>query len=38
MDYPFPHIKIDADGKIDLSDAYAVGIGSWDKRAIIYGY
>lgn len=38
MDYPFPHIKMDANGKIDLSDAYAVGIGSWDKRAIIYGY
>nr|MBC7612471.1 zinc-dependent metalloprotease [Pseudopedobacter sp.] len=38
MDYPFPHIKMDSNGKIDLSDAYAVGIGAWDKRAIEYGY
>jgi Met-zincin/Domain of unknown function (DUF5117) len=38
MDYPHPLIKIDKDSKLDLSDAYAVGIGSWDKRAIIYGY
>lgn len=38
MDYPFPHIEMDAKGKIDLSNAYAVGIGDWDKRAIIYGY
>lgn len=38
MDYPLPRIKMDAKGKIDLSDAYAVGIGSWDKRAITYGY
>jgi hypothetical protein len=38
MDYPFPRIKMDDKGKIDLSDAYADGIGGWDKRAIIYGY
>ncbi|OAQ38234.1 peptidase [Pedobacter psychrophilus] len=38
MDYPFPHIKMDAKGNIDLSDTYAVGIGSWDKRAVLYGY
>ncbi|WP_316830797.1 zinc-dependent metalloprotease [Pedobacter aquatilis] len=38
MDYPFPRIKQRADGSIDLSDAYAKGIGSWDKRAIIWGY
>ena len=38
MDYPFPRIKLDDKGKVDLSDAYADGIGSWDKRAIIYGY
>ncbi|MEO5909245.1 MAG: zinc-dependent metalloprotease [Pelobium sp.] len=38
MDYPMPRIKMDSKGKIDLSDAYAVGIGSWDKRAITYGY
>ncbi len=38
MDYPFPRIKMKADGAIDLSDAYAKGIGSWDKRAIMWGY
>ncbi|MES2827956.1 MAG: zinc-dependent metalloprotease [Bacteroidota bacterium] len=38
MDYPFPRIKERADGSIDLSDAYAKSIGSWDKRAIMWGY
>jgi hypothetical protein len=38
MDYPFPRISMKADGTIDLSDAYAKGIGSWDKRAIMWGY
>lgn len=38
MDYPMPRIKVRADGSIDLSEAYATGIGSWDKRAILYGY
>jgi len=38
MDYPHPLEKFNADGTIDLSDAYAVGIGEWDKVAIAYGY
>ncbi len=38
MDYPHPLEKLNADGTIDLSDAYAVGIGEWDKVAIAYGY
>jgi hypothetical protein len=38
MDYPHPLEKLNADGTIDLSDAYAVGIGEWDKAAIAYGY
>jgi hypothetical protein len=38
MDYPFPLIKIDDDGALDLSDAYDTGIGEWDKRVILYGY
>jgi hypothetical protein len=38
MDYPFPRITLKADGTIDVSDAYAKGIGSWDKRAITWGY
>jgi hypothetical protein len=38
MDYPHPLEKLNPDGTIDLSDAYAVGIGEWDKVAIAYGY
>jgi hypothetical protein len=38
MDYPFPRFTLKPDGTIDLSDAYAKGIGGWDKRAIMYGY
>ena len=38
MDYPHPLEKLRDDGTIDLSDAYAVGIGAWDKVAIAYGY
>jgi len=37
MDYPHPNVKI-TDGKIDLSDAYATGIGSWDKVTVAYSY
>ena len=38
MDYPAPTVKLGADGVPDLSDAYAKGIGEWDKVAIAYGY
>ena len=38
MDYPAPRAKLSADGIPDLSDAYAKGIGEWDKVAIAYGY
>lgn len=38
MDYPHPYITLDAQGKMDYSNAYATGIGEWDKRMIIYGY
>jgi len=38
MDYPQPLTKLRADGTIDLSDAYAVGIGDWDKVAVTWGY
>jgi hypothetical protein len=38
MDYPHPMVKLGADGAPDLSDAYATGIGEWDKIAIRYGY
>ena len=38
MDYPAPLVKLGADGIPDLSDAYAKGIGEWDKVTIAYGY
>src|SRR5258708_616105 len=38
MDYPPPTIKLTPGGNIDLSDAYAVGIGEWDKVSITWGY
>ena len=37
MDYPFPLVTIE-DNAIDFSDAYAVGIGDWDKATIAYSY
>jgi len=38
MDYPHPLATLGADGTIGLSNAYAEGIGAWDKAAIAYGY
>jgi hypothetical protein len=38
MDYPPPFVKLNASGVPDLSDAYATGIGTWDKIAINFGY
>ncbi len=38
MDYPPPVVKLTSSGLPDLSDAYATGIGEWDKVAIEYGY
>ena len=38
MDYPHPLVALGPDAQIDLSNAYAVGIGAWDKVAITYGY
>ena len=38
MDYPHPWVTLDKDGIPDLSSAYAVNIGLWDKVAINYGY
>jgi Met-zincin/Domain of unknown function (DUF5117) len=37
MDYPPPLAEV-RNGSIDLSRAYATGIGAWDKVAIDYGY
>ncbi len=38
MDYPVPLIKFSDNGGFDLSDAYGDGIGSWDKRTVMYAY
>jgi hypothetical protein len=38
MDYPHPWITLGKDGVPDVSHAYAVNIGDWDKVAIDYGY
>jgi len=38
MDYPPPVAKLTGEGTIDLSDAYAKGIGEWDKVSIAWGY
>ncbi|MFK7906626.1 MAG: DUF5117 domain-containing protein, partial [Chitinophagales bacterium] len=38
MDYPHPYVTLTETGDLDFSQAYDVGIGEWDKRAIVYGY
>jgi hypothetical protein len=38
LDYPQPLVTLKPDGTIDLSDAYAVGIGEWDKVSVRYTY
>jgi hypothetical protein len=38
MEYPHPWITLGKDGVPDLSHAYPVNIGIWDKTAIDYGY
>ncbi len=38
MDYPPPSLSLNAKGEIDLSNAYATGIGEWDKVSITWGY
>lgn len=38
MDYPPPVVTLKDDGSLDVSHAYATGIGAWDKVSIAYGY
>ena len=38
MDYPHPFVTLSESGEVELGDAYAEGIGAWDKRAIVWGY
>lgn len=37
MDYPHPTITL-KNGNVDFSDAYATGIGDWDKVTVAYSY
>ena len=37
MDYPHPQIELKNE-KIDFSNAYATGIGHWDKVTVAYSY
>ncbi len=37
MDYPAPWVEI-KDGKLDLSNAYAAGIGEYDKFSVKFAY
>ena len=37
MDYPHPQFSL-KNGKIDFSNAYATGIGEWDKVTVAYSY
>ncbi len=38
MDYPAPLVAITPAGDLDLSHAYATGVGEWDVQAIRYAY
>ena len=38
MDYPAPRVRLDGNGRVDLSQAYGVGPGVYDVWAIHWGY
>lgn len=38
MDYPAPLITVGSEGELDFSQAYGVGLGSWDIHTIRYLY
>ena len=38
MDYPAPLIRVGDDATLDVSEAYAVGIGPWDETTVQYSY
>jgi hypothetical protein len=38
MDYPAPLVTHGADGRLDFSDAYGVGVGEWDDYTVRYAY
>lgn len=38
MDYPHPVLKLNAQGEVDLADAYGVGVGPWDDYIVKHVY
>ena len=38
MDYPFPLIEIDGEGRLDISNAYSPSVGYSDSVAVMYSY
>ncbi|MEU6348393.1 zinc-dependent metalloprotease [Streptomyces sp. NPDC047072] len=38
MDYPHARVTVTPDGDLDLSDAYATGLGPWDHFLVAHGY
>ena len=38
MDYPHPMISLKSNGDVDITGAYDVNIGAWDKVAVTWGY
>lgn len=38
MDYPAPLVRITPEGELDLSRAYASGVGEWDRHAVRWAY
>ncbi len=38
MDYPHPWVTLNADGSLDYSEVYEVGMGEWDYVSVAYGY
>jgi hypothetical protein len=38
MDYPHPWVTLNADGSLDHSEVYEVGMGEWDYVSVAYAY
>lgn len=38
MDYPHARVTVTGDGDLDLSDAYATGLGPWDHFLVAHAY
>ncbi len=38
MDYPAPRVSVTENGELDFSEAYAVGVGDWDRHVIRFLY